>query len=382
MLNAGLVPAIPSIGSIGAGDLCVLAHLGLAMTGEGEFLVAGRARPAAEVLAQAGLAALQLGPKDGLAICNATSFAAARAALALADATQALRSGQVAAALSLEGFRANLSPLDPRIAAARPAPGQIEAAAELRGLLDGGALTEPGAARRLQDPISLRCIAQVHGSLISALAFARPAIDAEVNGAGDNPLVLVDDEEILSSGNFHTTALALAMETLGQALAQMAALSVARSVRLLVERHSGLPANLTRHGPTQSGFAPLTKVAEALLQEIRHHAMPAPLELRAGADGVEDDLTNAPLAAGKVQEIIWRLQLVQAIELLVAAQAVDLAGVERLGLGTAIAMKAVRDRVPTLDQDRPQSPDIEHLQQSLLANGNLLELINKAALRS
>ena len=258
LLNAGLIPAIPSIGSIGAGDLCVLAHLGLAMIGEGAFLVGGQRVPAAEALAAAGLAPLAPGPKDGLAICNATAFASARAALVLVDATRLLESAQVAAAMSLEGFRANLSPLDPRVAAARPAPGQVQAAEGLRRLLEGGALSEPGAARRLQDPISLRCVAQVHGSLIAALDFARPAVAAEINGAGDNPLVLADDDEILSSGNFHTPALAIALETLGQALAQTAALSVARSVRLLVERHSGLPANLTRHGPTQSGFAPLT----------------------------------------------------------------------------------------------------------------------------
>jgi len=379
VVNAGLVPLIPAIGSIGAGDLCVLAHLALALIGEGRFLVDGEPRPAAATLAGAGLEPLVLGPKDGLAICNASAFSAARSALALDAAEQLLAAAQIAAALSLEGFRGNLTPLDPRIVAARPAPGQQEAAAGLLRLLDGGALLEPGAARRLQDPISLRCVAQVHGSLIAALGFARPAVEAELNGAADNPLVLIDDQEILSTGNFHTPALALAMETLGQALAQTAALSVGRSVRLLVERHSGLPANLTRHGPTQSGFAPLTKVAEALLQEIRHQSLPAPLELRAGADGVEDDLTNAPLAAGKVLEIVWRMRLVLAIELLVAAQAIDLAAVARLGRGTEAAHQAVRGSVASLDQDRPHGLDVEALQAALLESGRLVRLVREAA---
>jgi histidine ammonia-lyase len=172
LLARGLTPVMPSIGSIGAGDLCVLAHLGLALIGEGEIEVEGRARPAAEALADAGLAPLTLGPKDGLGAAYETA--------------------QIAAALSMEGFRANLSPLDPRAAAARPAPGQAEAAAGLRRLLAGGALTEAGAARRLQDPISLRCVSQVHGSLKAALAFAGQALGPELNGAADNPLVLIE----------------------------------------------------------------------------------------------------------------------------------------------------------------------------------------------
>ena len=378
MLNAGLHPVMPSIGSVGASDLCLMAHLGLAMIGEGEIARDGARLPAKDALEKAGLNPLELGPKDGLAICNASSFSAAQAALVLHDAEEFLELAQIAAALSLEGFRGNLSPLDPRVAGARPAPGQESAAAGLRAQLSGGALTEPGAARRLQDPISLRCIAPVHGSLYAALDFLRPAVDAELNGAADNPLVLVEDGEILSTGNFQTPALALALDTLALALAQVAGLMLSRAVKLLIERLSGLPANLTTKGPTRSGLAPLLKSGEALNAEIRHLANPVPVEPRWTADGVEDDITNAPLAGKKAAEILWRLRLLCAMELIVAAQAVELARVERLGRGAAIAQAMVRRIVPRLDEDRPSGPDVERLDRDLLANGELLARLRAA----
>lgn len=380
LLNGNLLPVIPGIGSIGAGDLCVLAHLGLALIGDpgAEIDFAGQRRPAAEALAEAGLRPLSLGPKDGLAICNASALTGARAALALVDAEAVYATAQVAAALTMEGFRANLSPLDPHAAAARPAPGQEAAAAELRRLLDGGELTRRGAARRVQDPLSLRCASQVHGSLRAALDFARPAVLAELNGAADNPLVLAAEGEIISTGNFQTSALALAMETLSQALAQTAALSVSRACRLLIERLSGLPANLSPHGPTRSGFAPLFKVAESLLQEIRHLAQPAPCDLRWGADGVEDDLTNAPLAARKAGDAAGHMNLLLACELIAASQAVELAKVERLGRGTAVAQRIVRELVPPLDEDRPLGREVERLSEAALANGRLLQEVRSA----
>jgi histidine ammonia-lyase len=378
MLNAGLHPVMPAIGSVGASDLCLMAHLGLAMIGEGEILRGGARLPAKDALENAGLKPLELGPKDGLAICNASSFAAAQAALVLHDAEEFLELAQSAAALSLEGFRGNMSPLDPRVAGARPAPGQEMAAAGLRALLSGGALTEPGAARRLQDPISLRCIAPVHGSLYAALDFLRPAVDAELNGAADNPLVLVEDREILSTGNFQTPALALALDTLALALAQVAGLMLSRAVKLLTERLSGLPANLTTKGPTRSGFAPLLKSGEALNAEIRHLANPVPVEPRWTADGVEDDITNAPLAGKKAAEILARLRLLCAMELIVAAQAVELAKVERLGRGGAIAQAMVRRIVPPLDEDRPTGADVERVDRDLLANGELLARLRAA----
>ncbi len=375
MLNAGIHPVVPSIASVGASDLCLLAHVALAVIGEGEAVHRGETLPADRALARAGLRPLVLGPKDGLALCSANAVSAGQGALALADAVDLSALLDLAAALSMEGFRANLSPIDPRVAAARPAPGQEAAAAHLRTLLAGGALTEPGAARRVQDPISLRCASQVHGSLRAALSFAETALAAELNGAGDNPLVLVEDDTILSTGNFHTPALALAFDAVALAVSQVANLAVNRVARLLSERLSDLPAWLTPRGPARSGFGPLTKTAEALAAEIRQLANPACVDPRPGAEGVEDDSTNAPLAVRKLAEALTHLRLLVALELVVAAQAVDLAGVPRLGRGTAVAHRVVRDLVPPLDEDRPLGADIERLAAEALANGRLLAAV-------
>ena len=378
LLNAAVHPAVPSIGSTGASDLCLIAHVGLTLIGAGEAEHGGATLPARAALERAGLAPLTLAPKDGLALISANAATAGRAALALADAEDLLDLAQAAAALSMEGFRANLSPIDACVAAARPAPGQVAAAAQLRDLLAGGALTEPGAARRLQDPLSFRCVAPVHGSVRAALDFAAAALDPELNGAGDNPLVLIDSAEILSTGNFHTPALALALDAAGLALCQAANLAASRCARLLAERFSDLPANLTRRGPTRSGVAPLMKTAEALCAEIRHLANPVAADARTGADGVEDDSTNAPLAARKLAEMVERWRLLVALELLMAAQAVDLTGVSRLGRGTALAQEAVRRLVEPLDEDRPLGGDVERLTAEALASGALLAALRAA----
>ena len=305
-------------------------------------------------------------------------MSAAVAALAVVDASACLETMQVAAALSMEGFRANLSPLDPRVVAARPAPGQAWAADGLRALLSGGALTEPGAARRLQDPLSLRCVSQIHGSLHVALELLAAAVEPELGGAADNPLVLIDDEEILSTGNFHVPALALALDATAIGLSQVAAASCERQARLKTERLSGLPSGLGLGGAMSSGLSPLTKTAQALSVEIRHLAAPLSIMPTIGADSVEDDSTGATHAALRVREQIERLRLLAAIELVVAAQAVDLAlGAEAasLGAGALAAHAAVREQVAVLTEDRPMGPDVERLAAELLVHGQLLDRV-------
>lgn len=371
LLNAGLTPVVPSIGSIGAGDLCLLAHIGLAMIGEGEIELDSTVLPAAEALRQAGLAPLELGPKDGLAICNASSASAGIGALALHDVVQAWTQVNIAAALSYEGFRANVSTLDDRLVRLRPQPGQIETAAAMRDLLQGGALLEPGAARRLQDPVSLRCVPQVHGALHAALDFARPVLASEINGDSSNPAVLPGDGEVLSNGNFHTPLLAIAFDTVAQACAQVAHLSLARLSKLLLERMTGLPANLSRHDATRSGFAPIVKPAEALVAEIAFLAQPVRGGLSLSADGVEDHMTHALQAAQKLMKIAELMRLLIAAELLVAAQAVDLRGELRLGPRMRRIQESVRALAAPLDDDRSLSRDVARIEAELLKTGKL-----------
>jgi histidine ammonia-lyase len=371
LLNRGLHPQIPSIGSVGASDLCVLAHLGLALIGEGEIESGGRILPADEALAAAGLAPAVLGPKDGIALCSASSLSAGLGGLALHDAGELWRLAQLAAAATLEAFRGNLTPHDPQATAARPAPGQVEASAHLLAILAGSALTDSAQARRLQDPLSLRTVGPLHGSLLSAIRFLAPAVLAEVNGAGDNPLVVIEDGRLISTANFHTPALALALETLAQAVAQAASGAVARTGKLLTPAVSELPLGLSRRGPGNSGLAPFLKIAQSLLQEIRQLAQPAPSDLRPAGDGVEDEITAAPQAAKKLTEALWRLRLVLGIELIVAAQAMELRGGEAAPI-VAAAIAALREVVATLDEDRPYGAELERLDAALLANGALL----------
>ena len=378
LLNAGVHPSVPRTGSVGAADLCMMAHLGLGLIGEGEAELDGERMAAAQALARAGLAPVTLGAKDGLAICSSAAVSIGAAALALLDCEACLAAAQVSAALSMEGLRANLSPIDPRVVAARSAPGQAWAADGLWQLLAGGSLTDPGAARRLQDPLSFRCASQIHGALHIALDLLAAALGPELNAAADNPLVLVDDREILSTGNFHVPALAVALDATAIAIAQMAAAVGERPARLRNPQLSGLPANLVAAeagdvgAGTHSGVAPLLKTAQALALEIRHLAAPLALVTAIGADSVEDHSTGSAQAALRLREQLERLRLLVAIELVVGAQAVELAAPARLGRGTHAALRFVRELVASLDDDRPLGVDVELVADRALVRGELL----------
>ncbi|MEU6377155.1 aromatic amino acid lyase [Streptomyces sp. NPDC046909] len=365
LLNVRVHPVVPEVGSIGASDLCQMAHVGLVVIGEGRAEFAGEVLDGATALRRAGLAPVRLGPKDGIVLCGASPLAAGQGALVLHEAAAVLALAQGVTALTYEGFRANTSPLDPRVLGLRPAPGQARAAGELLALLRGGEL--PRTARRVQDPVSLRCSAQVHGAAYAALDFASAALDPELNGCGDNPVVLGDTGEILSSGNFHTPALALALDTLALALTQTAALSAERMRRLLDPAVSGLPANLSPHGPERSGFAPLTKTAQALVAEIRMLSVPVSTDPRHGADAVEDDSTNASLGARRLATLLGRLRLLLAVEALVAAQAVELAAPTALGRGPEYLHRAIRTFVPPLAEDRPCGVDVEVVEHEIMS---------------
>ncbi|WAU83750.1 aromatic amino acid lyase [Streptomyces sp. Qhu-G9] len=368
MLNARIHPLVPEVGSIGASDLCQMAHVGLVVIGEGRAELHGEVLDGAAALRRAGLAPAEPGPKDGHVLCSASPLAAGQGGLALHETAAALTLTQAVTTLTFEGFRANTGPLDARVLGLRPAPGQSRAAAELLAFLGGGELTDPRRARRVQDPVSLRCAAQVHGALHAALDFAHAALEPELNGSGDNPVVLAGTGEILSSGNFHTPALALAFDTLALALTQTAALSAERMRRLLDPALSGLPANLSPYGPERSGFAPLAKTAQALVAEIRVLSAPVCTDPRHGADGVEDDSTNAALGARRLSTMLVRLRQLLAVEALAAAQAVDLAAPAALGRGPGVLRHAIRELVPRLDDDRPCGPDVDRVSRDVLGS--------------
>ncbi|MBA2813084.1 histidine ammonia-lyase [Streptomyces sp. KM273126] len=375
MLNTGVHPVLPEVGSIGASDLCQMAHVGLVVIGEGRAEFGGTVLDGAEALRRAGLAPAALGPKDGHVLCSASPLAAGQGVLALHETAAVLTLAQAVTALTYEGFRANTSPLDPRVLGLRPAPGQSRAAGELLALLAGGQLTDPRHARRVQDPVSLRCSAQVHGALYAALGFADDALGPELGGCGDNPVVLADTGEIHSSGNFHTPALALAFDTLALALTQTASLSAERMRRLLDPAVSGLPANLSPYGPERSGFAPLAKTAQALVAEIRMLSTPVCTDPRHGADAVEDDSTNAALGARRLTTVLARLRHLLAVEAVAAAQAVDLAAPSTLGRGPELLHRTIREIVPRLDEDRPCGVDVEAVSRDILGSDEVLSTL-------
>ncbi len=372
-LNRRVTPVIPETGSVGASDLCIQAVMGLALTGEGEMYFAEERLQATEALRRAAIAPLVLGPKDGLALCSSSAFSTGLAAMGQVAALRALKCAQIAAAMTMEGFRANVSPLREEALKARPQPGQILAGEELRRLLKGGLLQEPGAARRLQDPLSIRCLAQTHGAVYGTLDFLAGSLDAELNGASDNPL-MTEEGEMLSNGNFQAPLLGIALDSLARALAGLASASLARIARLLSPELSGLPRFLTLGGSESAGFAPLMKPAEALLGEIVCLANPAPLSNSASAEGVEDILTHTPLSARKLLQLLEKLDHLIAIELLVAVQAVELAKPARIAPGLQAVFGRVREIAPALEADRPLGREIEALAEALFATGRLLEI--------
>jgi histidine ammonia-lyase len=365
LLNRRVHPVVPRFGSIGAADLPQLSHLALPLIGEGEAELAGERLPGAVALARAGLAPVALAGKDGLALVSANAASVGRAALVLHDARTLFDAWLSAIALSLEGFRANLSPLDARAVAARPAAGQADVAAHLRDLLAGSALLRD-APRRVQDPLSFRVVAQVHGAGHWMLDEAVRQVEVELNSAADSPLVLTGDGVMVSNGNFHAPALALALDALAIACAQMAGLAASRILRFMSEAMTGLPLQLTRRGPEHSGFATLQKTTTALLADIRQLANPGSVDFLPVSEAIED---HAPMTLGVAEKLaaaLARVRYLVAIEHVVAAQAVDLrGGPHALGSGARAAYDAVRDVVAMLDEDRPLGPDVERFAATL-----------------
>ncbi len=379
-LNRDLTPLVPELGSIGTSDLLPAAVLGSALVGEGTLLSAdGVARPAAEALREAGMAPLALGPRDGLALCGHDGLSAAMAALGVAEARLLLGACQAAAALACEGFRANLTPLRPEALAFRAQPGEAKAAADLRRLLEGSSLLQPGQARRLQDPLSFRTLAQVHGAVQAALDFADGVVRAEINGASDNPVVLAASGEVISSGNFHNPHLTLAGDLLARALTFAAALQAARIAKLLSARFTDLPAYLARPGADSNGFAPLLKLAESLLARVQAEATPVPIWPSISADGVEDALTNAQESGRKLLLVTGACRQLAALELMVAAQAVELRGLDG-GLATRMRrlLAFVRTLVAPLREDRPLAGELTSLVEAVAA-GRLRDLMDETA---
>ena len=366
-LNADLTPVIGEIGSVGVGDLLPNASLGLSLIGKGKMAGPdGDQGPSREMMAAHGIDPLMLGPRDGLALTSHSGIAASGAAVAVYAALVATDAAQSAAALSLEAFRSNLGILDDRILRTKPLPGQLVAADGLRRRLSGSALFDPGEARRLQDPLSFRTLPQVHGAVVSALDHARTITQIEINGCSDNPVVLVESGEILSTGLFMTTELAHALDGLSRAFVHLAMAQVARVAKHLDPKFSDLPLFLARPGSESAGFAPLLKAVEALAMDLTHAAQPTPVWPSVNANGTEDCVAGAPLAAQSLRRVADLSLQMTAIELLAACQALEIrTPYPDVGPYVRSLWAQIRARSAVLDTDRPLACDIENIVKAL-----------------
>jgi histidine ammonia-lyase len=361
-LNRRVHPVVPELGSVGAsGDLAPLAHVALCLLGEGWASEGDRQIPAAEALARAGVARLVLETKEGLALLNGTHLMAGHGALTVLDAARLTRLADVTGAMSLEALMGSNAAFDPRIHALRPHPGQLAAASNLRRLTaESGIIASHRDCARVQDAYSLRCMPQVHGSTREAVTFARSVIERELASVSDNPLVFPDDGAVLSGGNFHGEVLGLALDTLTLGLGQLAGISERRIDRLVNPlTNEALPPFLSPRGGVHSGYMIAQYVAAALVAELRTLAMPASVD-SVPTSGLQEDYNS--MAAGsalKTRRAVGLVRQVLAIELLLAAQALDFRAPLAPGRGSAAARDAVRRRVSPLDGDRYLKGDLD-----------------------
>ena len=371
-LNRGVHPKVPSRGSVGAsGDLAPLAHIALALIGEGEVWDGDRARPARQALDDAGITPVVLGPKEGLALINGTQVSAAVAALALAGAERLARAADIAAALSIDALQGSVRPFDRRIHEARPFAGQLLVAGNLESLIGGSAINLSHAnCGRVQDAYSMRCAPQVHGAARDALTWVHNVVRTEMNAATDNPMVFADTEEIVSGGNFHGAPVALAADLLVMALTQLVTISERRSERLVNPALSGLPAFLTRHGGLHSGLMIAQVTAAALASELKTLAHPASVDTIPTSANKEDHVSMSMAAALKAERALQLAIHVIAVELLCACQAIDLLSPLTSSEPLMRVHAAVRKAVAMLVDDRPPSPDLDRIAE-MIRSGTL-----------
>lgn len=388
LLNQGVHPIIPCKGSLGAsGDLAPLAHLGLVLIGEGHAEYQGEILPGKEALQRAGLHPIRLSPKCGLALVNGTHLHTGIAALLVLQAERLLKEADIAGAMGVEAMLGSARPFDERVHQLRPHLGQQVCASNLRRLLaESEVIPSHAHCGEVQDAYSLRCIPQVHGACRQAVTHAKQVVEIELNSVTDNPLIF--EEEVLSAGNFHGEPLALALDYLALALAELANISERRIARLLDASLSrGLPAFLIAEPGLHSGLMILQYTAAALVSENKVLAHPASVDSIPTGANQEDHVSMAMIAALKAAQIMNNTRKVLAIELLTAAQALDFrlnrypkappeASHLRAGKGVEAAYQLIRETVPFVSRDRSLTPDIEAVEH-LLRSGQLLERVEQ-----
>jgi histidine ammonia-lyase len=367
-LSRGVVARVPSRGSVGAsGDLAPLAHLALPLVGEGEAWYQGELLSGADALAAAGLEPTRLAAKEGLSLVNGTQFMAAYGALGVVRARRLTQAADIACALSLEALQGSRTSFLPQIHRLRPLKGQADSAANVLRLLEGSAINESHKwCDKVQDAYSLRCAPQVHGAARDLLDYVEGTVAVEVNAATDNPLVLVEDELLVSNGNFHGQPVAFALDALAMACSELANISERRIERLVNPNLSdGLPAFLTADGGLNSGFMIPQYVAASLVSENKSLCHPASVDSIPTSAGQEDHVSMGNAAALKAWQVLANAERALAIELLAGAQGVEFLAPLEPGVGVKAAHAFVRSLSPRLHDDRPLSSDIEAVAEAI-----------------
>ncbi len=372
MLAAGITPVIPAQGSVGAsGDLAPLAHMTAAMIGEGEASVDGRLMPARDALAQAGLAPVTLGPKEGLALINGTQFSTAYALAGLFDGWRLAQTALVTSAMSTDAIMGSTAPLHPQIHALRGHAGQIEAAAVLRALLEGSEIRESHVTgdTRVQDPYCIRCQPQVTGAAMDVLRMAAVTLQTEANAATDNPLVLED--AIVSGGNFHAEPVGFAADMIALALSEIGAIAQ-RRVALMVDPTLSfdLPPFLTPNPGLNSGLMIAEVTTAALMSENKHLAHPTVTDSTPTSANQEDHVSMAAHGARRLGQMTANLARILGVEALCAAQGIEFRAPLATSAPLARVLARLRRDIAPLGEDRFLAPDLEAAAR-LVAAGDL-----------
>ena len=367
-LNRGILPVVPARGSVGAsGDLAPLAHLALPLIGEGEAWFDGQLLDGATALREAGLEPIRLESKEGLSLVNGTQFMSAMAALGVVRARRLARTADLACALSLESLQGSRSSFQPAVHRARPLAGQRESADNVWRLLEGSAVIESHRwCDKVQDAYSLRCAPQVHGACRDLLAYVEATVGVELNAATDNPLVLLEEGEIVSNGNFHGQPLAFALDALAMAVAELADISERRIERLVNPSLSdGLPPFLVDEGGLNSGFMIPQYVAASLVSENKVLAHPASVDSIPTSAGQEDHVSMGNASGLKALQVLDNAERTLAIELLAGAQAIEFLAPLKPGHGVQATHDFVRTLSPRLHEDRSLASEIEHVASAI-----------------
>ncbi len=354
LLNKEVHPVVPEKGSLGAsGDLAPLSHMVLTMLGLGEAFYKGERMESLKALELAGIEALPyITSKEGLALINGTQAMTAVGTLTIYDAMNLSKIADIAGALTMEALTGIKCALDPRVHEIRGHSGQIDTAKNLLKITEGSKMITKQGELRVQDAYALRCMPQIHGASKDALRFIKDRIEIEVNAVTDNPLIFPETEEAISAGNFHGQPMALPMDYMGIALAEIANVSERRLERLVNPALSnGLPAFLTKHGGVHSGFMIVQYSAASVVSENKVLAHPASVDSIPSSANQEDHVSMGTIGARKAREIMKNAKNVLAMEILGACQAIDLREDNFLGLGTDVAYTYIREHVKFIDED-------------------------------